>query len=494
MRVAFRADGGGAGIGIGHLMRCIAIAEALRSQEVHCWFVCKDYPAGVQLVREHGYEVRTLPHQIPEEEDLRLSRALMHDADLIVVDSHAVTPDYLNNVSIGSQRLVCVDDKLDRDLPVDLVIGNAYATRMSYGPFITDNTILLSGPKYLPLRREFQRLTHRPLADRIQRVLITFGGEDPINATQYIVQHLANYSRSLQLDILLGIAYPYQEQLEDELAASPHAYNIHRNVRNVLALYQDVDVAIAPASVTMWELAAAGTPMVILQTADNQSGGLQFARKQELGVVLGELHPQNPQEVCFALAFLEDKQQRIAFSQHGQTMVDGRGAERIADALIHMIEKGSEIFLHRAKSDSDSHDSRLIWKWRNDPVTRQMSRHKEPIPWKQHQEWYEQTVNASDKCVLMANKRRTPLGVVRFDELKNGRWEVNINLDPAIRGQGYGRDVLSEACKYAFRLLDCSEIYAEVKPENLASIKIFELVGFKFQGMREGLRTYLLKP
>jgi RimJ/RimL family protein N-acetyltransferase len=61
-----------------------------------------------------------------------------------------------------------------------------------------------------------------------------------------------------------------------------------------------------------------------------------------------------------------------------------------------------------------------------------------------------------------------------------------------MRRKKLGKPILSAACKYGFDTLKFSRIYAEVKPENIASVKVFEDVGFVFQGMREGLRTYNL--
>jgi ribosomal-protein-alanine N-acetyltransferase len=66
-------------------------------------------------------------------------------------------------------------------------------------------------------------------------------------------------------------------------------------------------------------------------------------------------------------------------------------------------------------------------------------------------------------------------------------------MNPAMRGKGLGKPVLAAACAYGFETLKLNRIYAEIKPENTPSVKIFEGVGFTFLGKREDLNTYELK-
>lgn len=143
-----------------------------------------------------------------------------------------------------------------------------------------------------------------------------------------------------------------------------------------------------------------------------------------------------------------------------------------------------------ADRDPEGRDSKLIWTWRNDPSTRQMSRTTEPIAWDQHAAWYART----EARIVMALVDGERVGMLRFDVIEPGVAEVSINLDPARRGQRLGEPILAAGCAWGFAALDLSWIRAEVKAENAASIKIFERVGFVLDWHHDGsgMRSYQL--
>ncbi len=170
-------------------------------------------------------------------------------------------------------------------------------------------------------------------------------------------------------------------------------------------------------------------------------------------------------------------------------------ANNVFDCMAILFDhhpRYQRIALEKANPDPDSQDSRCIWEWRNDPVTRQMSRTTGVIPWESHHSWYAKAAKDPKKVLLLACVNGIPACMLHFDLNDEDSAEINLNLNPAMRGKKLSRPILAGACKYGFDTLKLSRIYAEVKPENVASLKAFEGVGFVFQSLREGLRTYNL--
>jgi len=151
------------------------------------------------------------------------------------------------------------------------------------------------------------------------------------------------------------------------------------------------------------------------------------------------------------------------------------------------------IELDPAGLDPDGSDSKAFWAWRNDPATRQMSRSTDPISWEAHRAWYARAADESTKAIAMASVNGIPACMVRFDALEAGAAEININMSPAMRGKKLGRGILAAACAYGFSTLGLSRIFAEIKPDNAPSIRIFEAVGFRALGRRGDLLTYELR-
>jgi RimJ/RimL family protein N-acetyltransferase len=139
-------------------------------------------------------------------------------------------------------------------------------------------------------------------------------------------------------------------------------------------------------------------------------------------------------------------------------------------------------------------DGPMLWKWRNDPLTRRMFRTGHMIPWEEHAAWFAEVLQDPGKILLIAQDAGGPIGVVRFDSIADGRAEVSINVNPERRGQRLGQAALVAACGHAFSELGLTQLSADIRPDNAASIAIFTRIGFGFQGVHEGLNTYRLTP
>lgn len=146
----------------------------------------------------------------------------------------------------------------------------------------------------------------------------------------------------------------------------------------------------------------------------------------------------------------------------------------------------------KAAGTPDGQDSLLLWQWRMDPLTRQMSLSTDLIPWESHQRWYAKAIADPQKVLLIAAVSGVPACMVRFDLLGTDAAEISINLNPVLRGQGQGKPVLAAACAYGFGPLKLGRIAAQIRSGNVRSIKIFEATGFICQGEHEGIRTYNL--
>jgi RimJ/RimL family protein N-acetyltransferase len=153
-----------------------------------------------------------------------------------------------------------------------------------------------------------------------------------------------------------------------------------------------------------------------------------------------------------------------------------------------------EITLARSNPDPDGDDSRCIWIWRNDPLTRQMSVATDEIPWERHRAWYAQAVRDPQKVLLLARVEGQPLAMVRFDRGASDEAEVSINLNPALRGRGLAQPLLAAACAWGFRELDLARITARIKPENARSLRVFAAVGFVPAGSDGVLPMFALVP
>ena len=123
--------------------------------------------------------------------------------------------------------------------------------------------------------------------------------------------------------------------------------------------------------------------------------------------------------------------------------------------------------------------------WRNDPVTRAMSRDHGAVERDVHRRWLESALADADRVILIGECDGGKVGMVRFDRNDEG-WEVSINLDPALRGKGLGAALLAQAVEVFVRNNSGPALTATVRVDNTASRKIFAACGFRPAGISGG--------
>jgi len=128
-------------------------------------------------------------------------------------------------------------------------------------------------------------------------------------------------------------------------------------------------------------------------------------------------------------------------------------------------------------------DARDVWEWRNDPLTRAMSRNSDEVAWAGHEAWFLRTLADPATTLLIGEVGGEKVGMVRFDH--GPETEVSINVNPACRGRGYGLALLQAGIAQVG-----GEIFAEIKDDNLASRRMFERAGFQFVVALEGRGRY----
>jgi L-amino acid N-acyltransferase YncA len=128
-------------------------------------------------------------------------------------------------------------------------------------------------------------------------------------------------------------------------------------------------------------------------------------------------------------------------------------------------------------------DARLVWAWRNDPVSRAASRDTAEIAWESHARWFPEALKS--RRMLIGEAGGAAVGLVRFDPGPDGVHRVSINLAPEARGRGLGGRLLAAACA----TVD-GPLAAEIREDNVASERIFLACGFRKLGQEGAFGLY----
>ncbi|MFC1595727.1 GNAT family N-acetyltransferase [Candidatus Margulisiibacteriota bacterium] len=136
---------------------------------------------------------------------------------------------------------------------------------------------------------------------------------------------------------------------------------------------------------------------------------------------------------------------------------------------MEMVEGMRGVGLRKALPE----DSADILEWRNDPLTIENSFNAQPVSSEDHQQWFSSALNNADKLLLIGVSGSEKTGVVRFDKLEDGVYEISINVAPGSRGKGLGVIMLKQAGAWVK-----GRVVARIKKGNVPSIKTFEKAGY----------------
>lgn len=474
-KILFRADGNAA-IGSGHLRRCLTLAIELRERGHDCLFVCSHAPQSFNgLVSAAGFTIFELPSagNFTEASDAKLvMEAVASHAPLnvVVVDHYQLGRAWEQALRAFASTVVVIDDLADRHHDCDFLIDVAPGACDRYNALVPELCRKLLGTNFALLRPEFRelrstrRISHEPLA----RIFVSFGGVDAANFTALTVAAVRRALPNVMINAVVTAMSPHREALERQ-AADDDSLQIDVDAQNMAELMMASDLAIGAGGSTSWERACLGLPSIVVPVAENQLQTVCALGSLGCAVTVAP-SPQFVSDTSRIISILSASPAlRQSMSSAASSSVDGRGAIRIASAILP-----TKITLRPV----NEHDSRSIWEWRNAQEIRSTAIDSAEIKWDNHCIWFTDRISDPDTVMLIAEDARSGVGVIRYD-LDGAEANVSIFLAPGNSGRGLGSMILRDGEQWVMtRHPQIKRFRASIRPGNAASIALFEAANY----------------
>lgn len=486
-RVAIRVDAS-ARMGTGHLKRCLSLAQALAQAGAQTRFVCRPLdPVARQLLAAADVAVHWLPAApgdfvpgadapphaswagLAQDQDAEETRQALDgwSPDWVVVDHYAFDARWHRAVrnALGC-RLLVIDDTADRALDADVLLDhNWHADHLvKYAGRLWREPVWLCGPRFALLSTAYQRAPRHAVHDTVRSIGIFMGGTDPGGASVRALAACRQAGFNGPVEVVSTSANPHLPAVQHACESDPAA-TLTLDQPDLAAFFARHDLQIGAGGGATWERCCIGAPSIGLAVAVNQSavvpalaglGALRAADEESLPQVLRDL--------------IADAAARRALSATASALVDGRGAQRVALALL-----GEGLLLRPALAA----DARLLHGWRNHPAVRAVSATQHPIAFEDHQRWLQGVLSNPDRRLFVGQVGTLAVGSVRFDPLGEHRFEVSIYLDPGLQGLGLGQRMLATGEQVLGREhAGHLTIEAQVQPGNTASQRLFVAAGY----------------
>ena len=355
MKIAFRTDAS-CQIGTGHLMRCLALADALKSRGASTHFICRHiFAHHAELLDQRNHSVAQLSgDRLPKAADELthshwLGASQLQDArdtlealagefwDWLVVDHYALDARWESIIRQSAAHILVIDDLADRLHECDALLDQNLHANMEtrYTGKAPQDCRLMLGPRYALLRDEFLRLRAyvQPRTGPLEQVLVFLGGVDADDITSKALQALVHLSRpEIRIEVVIGTHHPARGSIEK--TCRQNGYRYHVETACMAELMVQADLAIGSAGSATWERCCLGLPTLCVTIANNQISIAKALAMRGVVINLGDGRQLSVPALLRALSrMINNPEELTEFSNRGMSLVDGCGVQRVTEMI-----------------------------------------------------------------------------------------------------------------------------------------------------------------
>lgn len=278
-QLLFRADGN-AKIGLGHVMRCLALANMLTGKFSIRFALVDPSPDVRLLIEQAGLSIFSLPETTQQATFLEQIKP----DEVVVLDGYAFDEAFQLAVRSKAKKLVFIDDLVSGHQVADLIINHAGGlseTDYEAEPY----TQVYLGPHYALLRPEFLRPEGFGPPPANGPIFVSLGGADPHNTSLTVLEAIRQVDAQLPVHIVLGPFHPDRAAVEAFSRKLPNLTILQNlSAAQMVEEVKACHLAITACSTIAYEVCAINRPLITVVTADNQARLAQFLSDEKLAL------------------------------------------------------------------------------------------------------------------------------------------------------------------------------------------------------------------
>lgn len=347
-------------------MRCLTLAEQLRSAERDSLFVCRDLQGNLcAAIEQLGFALRRLPapdtsmnNSMPLQDeyaqwlgvtwstDAEETIQAMHSSgcspELLIVDHYGLDHRWEEMMRPTAGKILVIDDLANRRHNCDFLLDqNLYDNiHERYRGLVPQSCRTLLGPSFALLRQEFEtaRKNMNPRDGTVRRILIFMGGADPSNETAKALEAIRIMNRAdISVDVVVGETNPHQDSVRRMVEGMP-SVTYHSQVNNIAELMAHADLSIGAGGISAWERCSLGLPSFILILAQNQEELANSVAKTGAAWNLGWAHSVSADMMARRMADVLGHPETIReVSQKAERLMHNASSSRAENLLTILL-------------------------------------------------------------------------------------------------------------------------------------------------------------
>jgi UDP-2,4-diacetamido-2,4,6-trideoxy-beta-L-altropyranose hydrolase len=326
----FRIDTGNK-IGSGHFFRCLSIAKELIKKEFKVIFLVNNK----QEIESH-LDTVNIPFYVLKDHDeinkVDECRNYVKNISKLIIDLQFDNSIYSKLIKDDCKTIV-IDDLGNKKIYSDLLFNGSIVNEFQNYSINRNVTKYFSGSKYIILRSEFEiTREHVFLNEKIQKILLIFGGSDDEDITRKILPYF--FDKKYDVTVIVGPSYLHLDELK-KIIPNKQNFKIIHNEKNISHRFSEQDLVISSSGITAYELACLGIPSILIPVDEYQIKTSSEMEKMGFGINYGRWD-NNFSKLDKLISFISDYSVREKMYLSGRKLVDGKGLTRVLEKIYEL--------------------------------------------------------------------------------------------------------------------------------------------------------------
>lgn len=331
MKVIFLTEGSSK-TGFGHIVRCLSIYQAFELKGIKPKLIVN----GDKSIEKILKNTDCILLDWLKDTDLLFKE--MENTDILIIDSYLADLELYEILSTQAKLCMYIDDNRRLDYPDGVILNaNIYAENLNF----KKNKKHLLGTRYIPLRKEFWKIEKKEIGKNVNKIMITFGGNDIKNITPALLNFFNKNYPGIHKFVIIGNAFNNIEEIK-RTSGENTILIYNADAEKMKEIMLDSDIVISAAGQTLYEICAVKTPAISIIIADNQTGNATGFHKHGVIFNAGNSEDENLiNSTDFYFNKLLNQDLRKEISEKCGKLVNPKGSLAVVNQLL--------IFLNRKK-------------------------------------------------------------------------------------------------------------------------------------------------
>lgn len=344
--ILFRLDAGYI-FGMGHLSRCISLANSFSHNYNISFWIKTDAPKKVEAFLKGRFKhkklnILFLNPKISKEKDLKDIITYCAGKNVfLILDHYSLDDSYQKAIADAGIKFLLFDSHGNSNFYADAILhASPSATHEAYKPLQKNpNALLLLGTTYAIMDSGFSKAREgSQIRKSLKNILLCMGGGSDKGASLKILQFLEKFSlNDMNIEVIAGSNHPDFFAIQSLCAKLPNFIHIP-GTQEMPKYMSKADLGIIAPGTLSYEAACMGLPMLLCVIADNQNMNAYGWEQLNCAINMGEIEKLQKDDLISYIRILQDNPTKLQkMSELGIRAVDGKGAARVKGEIDQLI-------------------------------------------------------------------------------------------------------------------------------------------------------------